>query len=75
MYLLTVWVTVAEVTVMFSRLLRTATPIGEINCSSRALSMGKVLLVEVSIKSPEWVSTNPSLTASNRDNSLFLSAL
>ena len=75
MYLLTVCVTVAVVTVMFKRLLSMAAPIGVINCNCKALSMGTVFKVAVLIMRPVWESIRPSVTASSNDNSRFLSAL
>ena len=53
MVLLTVWVTVAVVTVMLSRLLRTAAPMAVISPVSIPISRGMVDLVAGSTNSPE----------------------
>ena len=66
---LTFCVTVAVVTVMLSRLLSCAAPIGVISSRCSATSIGTVLVVWRSIRRPELGSILPSETASSRVSS------
>ena len=75
MYRLTVCVTVAVVTVMFSKDLSIATPTGVMSWSCNAFSIGTVLSVAELITRPLLGSMRCSATASSRESSRFLSAL
>lgn len=69
MVLLMVCVTVAVVTVMLSRLLRTAAPMGVIRFLVMATSRGRVDLVTGSMRRPDRGSMRLFMTACNKVNS------